>query len=313
MQAGEVDGGAIRSGRGELGGLKVVFAVLVAQLELREAEFLEQLFVPVQSLLFLEVMRAVIARAFVDGAVGTLLPAVEGAVAVRAPITGRAGRTMVASQLRQATTDFTAQLAGLAAIVAVEEFRGRTAVGATTSARQGAGTAAANRCQRTTMLTLILSAQLLPVQGGRRGRDGRWLGQGSAGIDVEIAIVRMLLAEVVARLRFGLSSGEDLLQLLDQFLQILTSKLSAEPKYQAWYAAHGGESLGNLAGSLNQVLRRETSPLSLFPIKSEPTPLAWNCEHLESTLIPPRAGGESRYRCSAQSIQQVVSLKTGNF
>ena len=163
------------------------------------------------------------------------------------------------------------------------------------------------------MLTLILSAQLLPVQGGRSGRDGRQLGQGSAGIDVEIAIVRMLLAEVVARLRFGLSSGEDLLQLLDEFLQILTSKFPAEPKYQAWYAAHGGESLGNLAGSLNKVLRRETSPLSSFPIKSEPASLALSCEYPESTLTPLSAGGESRYRCSTQKIQRVVSLNTGSF
>lgn len=71
------------------------------------------------------------------------------------------------------------------------------------------------------MLALILSTQLPPVQGRRSWRGGRRLGQGSAGIDVEIAIVRMLLAEVVARLRLGLTSGENLLQLLDEFLQIL--------------------------------------------------------------------------------------------
>ena len=298
MQAGEVDGGAIRSGRGELGGLKVVFAVLVAQLELREAEFLEQLFVPVQSLLFLEVMRAVIARAFVDGAVGTLLPAVEGAVAVRAPITGRAGRTMVASQLRQATTDFTAQLAGLTTIVAVEELRGCAAVGASAGAWQRADTASANRRQRSTMLALILSTQLLPVQGGR---DRRWsgrLGEGSVGIDVEIAIVRMLLAEVVARLRLGLTPSEDLLQLFDKVLQILAGKFPAEPKYQAWYAAHGGESLGNLAGSLTSgfgkrdftafFTRRQLPPRKLQPECTQPSQLTIDPSSLRLQ------GGESR-------------------
>ena len=37
MNAGEVDGRAMGNGRGQLSGLKVVFAILVAQLELREA------------------------------------------------------------------------------------------------------------------------------------------------------------------------------------------------------------------------------------------------------------------------------------
>jgi hypothetical protein len=74
------------------------------------------------------------------------------------------------------------------------------------------------------MLAKILSRQLLPVQGGRgRWRGGR-LGQGSVVINVEMAIVRMLLAEVVAQLRLGLSSGEDLLQLVDKFLQVLAGK-----------------------------------------------------------------------------------------
>jgi hypothetical protein len=99
------------------------------------------------------------------------------------------------------------------------------------------------------MLALILSTQLLPI----RVRLGWWRGgrleQGRAGIDLEIAIVRMLLAEVVAGLRFGLTSGENRLQLLDKLLQVLASKFPTKAKHQSWYAAHGGESLGNLAGS----------------------------------------------------------------
>jgi hypothetical protein len=53
------------------------------------------------------------------------------------------------------------------------------------------------------MLTPILCIQLLPVQGGRGCWGGGRLGQGSRGIDVEIAIVRVLLAEVVAWVRLG--------------------------------------------------------------------------------------------------------------
>jgi hypothetical protein len=157
---------------------------------------------------------------------------------------------MVGSKLRQATTDLAKQLAGLLAIVEVEELRGCGAVGATTTSRQGVGTASANRGQRPTMLAQILSAQLPPVQGRRSCRGGGRLGEGSAGIDVEIAIVRMLLPEVITRLRLGVTSGENLVQLLDKLLQLLAGKFPTKPKYQSWYAAHGGESLGNLAGSL---------------------------------------------------------------
>ena len=163
------------------------------------------------------------------------------------------------------------------------------------------------------MLTKILSTQLLPVQGGgERWRSG-WLGEGSAGIDVEIAIVWMLLAEVVARLRFGLSSGENLLQLLDKFLQVLAGKFPTEPKYQAWYAAHGGESLGNLASSAKEGLRRETSPLSSFLIKPDPARSALRLEPPRATPFRSKRGGESSHWCFAQSIQRTTGLKMGKF
>src|SRR5215469_13343606 len=87
MNAGQVDEGRIGRGRGQLSWLEVVLAVLVAELELREAELLQEPFVPLQGSLFLPVVRAMVARALVDRAVGLLFPAIEGAVAVRAPVT----------------------------------------------------------------------------------------------------------------------------------------------------------------------------------------------------------------------------------
>jgi hypothetical protein len=55
----------------------------------------------------------------------------------------------------------------------------------------------------------------------------------------------MLLAKVVAGLRLGLTAGENLFQFVDELLQFLASKFTAEPKRQSWYLAHGGDSLGN--------------------------------------------------------------------
>ena len=116
MNAGQVDGRSIGSGGVQLSGLKVVFPILVAGLELGETQLLQQLLVPLQGLLLLEVVRAVVARALVEGGVGALFPAVEGTAAVPTPVTGL-GLTMAASELRQAATDFAVQLAGLATIV----------------------------------------------------------------------------------------------------------------------------------------------------------------------------------------------------
>src|SRR5208337_5648082 len=59
-----------------------------------------------------------------------------------------------------------------------------------------------------------------------------------------------LLAEVIARLKFGFAPSQDLLQLRDEVFEILAGKFPTEPKHQSCYLAHGGESLGNLAGSL---------------------------------------------------------------
>ena len=76
-----------------------------------------------QGLLFLEVVGAVVAGAFVNRAVGTLFPAVEGAVAVRTPVRSFPW-AMAPGELRQAAADFAAQLGAAVAIVEIEEIAG---------------------------------------------------------------------------------------------------------------------------------------------------------------------------------------------
>ena len=168
------------------------------------------------------------------------------------------------------------------------------------------------------MLALILSTQLLPVQGGLGRRRGG-LSQRGLGIDVEIAVVRMLLAEVVARLRLGLTSGEDLLQLLDKFLQILAGKFPAEPKYQSWYLAHGGDSLRNLVGSWKVGLQRESPPPFLLGVKSdrEPSTLrpAWGkppCLPKSTPAHRGRRGRKQKWQ-HPPPIQQIIGLQKGSF
>ena len=79
---------------------------------------------------------------------------------------------MTACDLRQAATDFAAQLAGFPAIVGVDEVARCAAVGTTTVGRQGASAGTLNRRQRSAVLALVLNHQLPPVQsaGGRRER-----------------------------------------------------------------------------------------------------------------------------------------------
>jgi hypothetical protein len=179
---------------------------------------------------------------------------------------------MAPSELTQAATDFAAQLGAAVPIVEIEEIAGGAAMLATTGGGESLSAAAFHWRQRPSVGALVVGAQLPPVQGRLRKRDGRRLSQGRLGIDIKVAVVRMLLAKVVAGLRLGLTPGENLLQLLDQLLQVLAGKFPTEPKYQSWYAAHGGESLGNRAGSWKgdlQNLPRETSPPFLFPVKCD--------------------------------------------
>jgi hypothetical protein len=283
----------------------MILAVLVAELELREAELLQKPFIPLQGMLFLQVVGAALRRALVDRAVVLLLPAIEGASAVRTPVTGGASGTMAGSQLRQVAADFAAQLGLLAAIVKVEEIARGAAAGAATSRRREATTAPLDGSQRPTLEALVLAPQLPPVQFRRWGRGSRRLPERRLGIDVKIAVVRMLLAEVVARLNLRLAPRQYLLQLLDEFLQIGAGEFSAEPKHQSWYLAHGGESLRNPAGSANQGLRRETSPLFSSPIKPHRTHSALRLEPSISTPIRSKAGGESRNPSFPQQVKEL--------
>jgi hypothetical protein len=129
--------------------------------------------------------------------------------------------------------------------------------------------------------------------------------------------VRVLLAEVVARLRFGLTSGEDLLQLMDKLLQVLAGKFPTKPKYQSWYAAHGGESLGNLAGSLTGgfakrhftalFTRRQLPPQEFQPECGNPS---WLTNRPRLTTP---AGGRKQKCQLLPRIQQTIGLKEERF
>jgi len=312
MNAGQVDARPMGGGRGELSGLKVVLAILVAQLELREAELLEQLLVPLQSMLLLQVARAAVTRALVDGALGALFPAVEGAVAVGAPIRSFPG-AMTGRELGQAATDFAKQLAGLATVIEVEEIARRSAMSTATVGRRSAGTLSPYGSKGSAMPLLIAVTQLLPVQGGlgRRRRGG--LKQRGLGIDVEIAVVRMLLAKIVAGMNLGLSPGEDLLQLLDEILQVLASKFPAEPKHQTCYLTHGGESLGNLAGSLQGDLgKRDFTAFLLLQSSPIAQPDSASQTHQTNRRVTQSRGRNQKYQLPPSS-QQIIALKKRSF
>jgi hypothetical protein len=152
------------------------------------------------------------------------------------------------------------------------------------------------------MPVLITVTQLLPVQGGlgRRRRGG--LSERGLGINVKIAVVRMLLAKIVAGMEFGFVPGEDLLQLLDEVLQVLASKFPAEPKHQTCYLTHGGESLGNLVGSLKGDLGKRD--FTAFFTRRQPLPRKFPPECTQ----PPRLTHGPRLRTSARGRKQKCQL-----
>jgi hypothetical protein len=267
MQASQVEERGVRSGREQLGRLEMIFAILIAQLELGEAQFLQELLVPVQGLLLLQVVRAVIVGALVDRTVGALFPAVEGALTVRAPVNGFRV-PMAASDLRQLATDFAAQLAGLTTIVEVEIVARGVAIGAAAGDRERAGVATSNRSQRSAAGFQVLGTELLPVQGRLKSRR---LSEGSFRVDKEIAVVRVLLAKIIAGWDLGLGIGQQFSELANQLFQFRAAKFSAQPKDKACYFVHGGWSPRNWASSLNVYSRTETQPLFTFPVKSSPT------------------------------------------
>jgi hypothetical protein len=264
-------------------------------------------------MLLLKVARAAVARTLVEGAVGTLFPAVEGTVAVGTPIRSFPG-AMAGRKLGQAAADFTKQLAGLATVIEVEEIARRTAMSTATWGRRGAFALSPYGSQGSAMPLLIAITQLLPVPGGLRRRRRRGgLNQRGLGIDVKIAVVRMLLAEVVARLRFGLSSGENLLQFSDELLQVLAGKFPTKPKYQSWYAAHGGESLGNLAGSLKGDLgKRDFTAFLLLQSSPIAQPDSASQTNQTNRRVTQSRGRNQKYQLPP-SFQQIIALKKRSF
>jgi hypothetical protein len=263
-------------------------------------------------MLLLQVARAAVARTLVEGAVGTLFPAVEGTVAVGTPIRNFPG-AMAGRKLGQAAADFTKQLAGLATVIEIEEIARRTAMSTATVGRRGACALSPYGSQGSAMPLLIAVTQLQPVPGGLRRRRRGGLNQRGLGIDVKIAVVRMLLAEVVARLRLGLSSGENLLQFSNELLQVLASKFPAEPKHQTCYLTHGGESLGNLAGSLKGDFGKRDFTAFLL-LQSSPIAQPDSAPQTNQTnrRVTQSRGRNQKYQIPP-SFQQIIALKKRSF
>jgi hypothetical protein len=127
----------------------------------------------------------------------------------------------------------------------------------------------------------------------------------------------MLLAKIVAGLRLGLASGENLLEFVDELLQVLAGKFPAEPKRQSWYLAHGGDSLRNLVGSLKGDWERESPPPFLFAVKPRENS-ALKPEWGKPPCLPNRprlivTGGRKQKRQHPPAIQQIIGLKKESF
>jgi len=249
-------------------------------------------------------MRAAIARALIDRGIGALFPAVKGALAVGTPVRGWGG-PMTRSELRQEATNLAEQLAGLATVVEVEKIARRTAMSTATAGRQRACTPSPYGSQASAVPLVVAGAQLPPVLGGLGARKGGGLSERSLRIDVEIAVVRMLLAKVVAGLRLRLTPGENLFEFVDELLQVLAGKFPAEPEHQSCYLAHGGESLGNLAGSLvGDFGKRDFTAFLLLP--SSPNPqLASAPQACKIQRCSPGPGGESTNPSFPQQFNQL--------
>ena len=210
------------------------------------------------------IMRAAERRTFIDGAVGAFLPAEQGGAAVGAPVRSLGG-AVAARQGREAATNFAAQLGGFVAVIGIGKLAGGMAVRTAASARQGVESQALDGGEGPVVLALVLFAQLPPVQGGDRGG---WLGEGSARIDGEVAVVRMLSAKVIARLRLCLGVGEDPCNCWtssckswrENFLQSQSTKRGMLPMAVSLS--------GTWQFPASGMLERETSPLFCCAVKS---------------------------------------------
>ena len=144
-------------------------------------------------------------------------------------------------------------------------------MGAATGVGNRAASLTLDRSQGPAVGLLVSGTQLLPVQGGPRRQDGGRLGQGSQGIDIEIAVMGVLLAEIIAGWNFGFAFRENLLELTNDLFQFLPGKLFAKPQHKSCYFAQGGGSPWNLTGSFDSPQRKETSPPLPFPVKWNPS------------------------------------------
>ncbi len=212
-------------------------------------------------------MRTGVFGAFVEGALGLLFPSVQGAVTVRAPITGFTF-AMAVGEGGQSGTDFAAHLGALFAIVEVKKLGRGLTLGAARFPRQRVSPSTPHGSQGLAVGFLVLAAQLPPVGSRHWPRRSRRLPQGGLGIDVEIPIVGMLFSKLVTRFDLRFSLGKEVLQLADDLFQFLTGKILTKPKNESCYLSHGGLSPGVFKLPFDYQ-REETKPPFLFSFSAE--------------------------------------------
>src|SRR5208337_575275 len=122
-----------------------------------------------------------------------------------------------------------------------------------------------------------------------------------------------LLAEVIARLKFGFAPSQDLLQLRDEIFEILAGKFLTEPKHQSCYLAHGGESLGNLTGSLmGDFAKRDFTAFLLVPSSPIAQPDSASQTDQTNRRVTQSRGRKQKYQLPP-SFQQIIALKKRSF
>lgn len=271
-------------GRLELGQLEMILPVLVAQLELGRAQFLQEAFLPMESGFSLQIERTAVIITLIDGAVRALLPAIESPLTVGTPVDGFWG-SIARGEGRQSGADFAADLSGLTAVVEVEVVGGSPAVAATTALRDLSLAPSLDRSERLALLFLIGRQELFPIPGRQLGDRLRRLAERSPWINIEVTIVGMLLPESVSGFDFRFSFGKDLLELPDDFFEFLTGEILAEPENKSCYFRHGGVSRFL---SPFDYQREETKPPLSLGISCKTAPPA-----SPSTGFLVSAGGES--------------------
>jgi hypothetical protein len=147
---------------------KVILPILVTQLELGRAQFLQQTFREAQSGFLLQIVRTAVVITFVEGAIRAVFPAIESPLTVRTPVGGFA-RSIARGEGRQAGADFAENLSGLAAIVEVEVVSRSLAVATTTALGDLPFSPSLDRSERFSLLFLIFRQQLFPIQGRQLG------------------------------------------------------------------------------------------------------------------------------------------------